>query len=60
MRGHCIVCMSDNIATVGMLRTLWGKAPFTPLLKMILCLLVRYDMALDVHWLSGTRNSLAA
>jgi hypothetical protein len=59
LRGHCIVCMSDNDPTVGMLRSLWGKAPFIPLLKRILRLLVRYDLALDVHWLSGIRNDLA-
>jgi hypothetical protein len=59
LRGHCMVCMSDSSATVGMLTSLWGKADFIPLLKKILRLLVHYDVSLDVHWLMGKRNLLA-
>jgi hypothetical protein len=56
LRGHCIVCMSDNSATVGMLTSLWGTSTFIPLLKQILRLLVRYDLALDVHWIDSDSN----
>lgn len=59
LRGHCIVCMSDNTATVGMLRSLWGTSTFIPLLKQILRLLVRYDLALDVHWIDTVGNLIA-
>ena len=59
LRGHTLLCRSDSSATVGMLKRLWGKAPFVPLLKRIFELLVRYDLALDVH-LIGTKANLLA
>jgi hypothetical protein len=59
LRGHSVLCHSDSEVVVGMLRRLWGEAPFIPLLKEILKLLVRHDLSLDVHWLSSKANILA-
>jgi hypothetical protein len=59
LRGHSLVCRTDSTATEGMLKRLWGKAPFIPLLKRIFTLLVRYDLSLDVHFI-GTKDNLLA
>lgn len=59
LRGYRIVCFTDNTATEGMLKNLWGTPTFIPLLKEILRLLVRFDLELDVHRIGTKENVLA-
>jgi len=59
LKGHCIVCHTDSMSVKGMLRNMFGKATFIPLLKEILRLTVRYDVSLDVHYVWTKHNVLA-
>jgi hypothetical protein len=54
-----VVCHTDNTATEGMLKNLWGTATFIPLLKEILVLLRKYDTSLSPQRISTKDNILA-
>jgi hypothetical protein len=59
LRGHTVVCHTDNTATEGMLKNLWGTATFIPLLKEILVLLRKYDISLSPQRISTKDNILS-
>jgi len=59
LRGHTIVCHTDNTATEGMLKNMWGTSTFVPLLKEILVLLVKYDISLSPQRITTKDNLLS-
>ena len=59
LRGTTLVCFTDNTACLGMLTHMWGQAAYIPLLKQIRMLLLRFDVRLQVHYISTKDNVLA-
>lgn len=59
LQGCTIVCHTDNTVTESMLRRMWGKTTFIPLLKEIQVLLVKYDVALSPQRISTDDNTLS-
>lgn len=59
LRGVTLVCHTDNTATEGMLKRMTGTATFIPLLKEILLLLVKHDIALAPVHISSKDNVLS-
>ena len=59
LRGCTVVVHSDNTNVVAMLRRRCGVGPFRPLLAEIRRMLLRWDVELDVHWISTKANGLA-
>jgi hypothetical protein len=57
--GHTVVCYTDNTATEGMLKNMWGTSTFIPLLKEILVLLVKYDISLAPQRITTKDNILS-
>jgi len=59
LMGHTVVCYTDNTATEGMLKNMWGTSTFIPLLKEILVLLVKYDISLAPQRITTKDNILS-
>ena len=59
LRGFTVVCHTDNTATEGMLKRMWGTSTFIPLLKEIQALLVKYDIALSPQRIDTKSNILS-
>ena len=56
LTGMKLICWTDNSATEGMLKNMFGKATFIPLLKEILLLLRKYDMEMEPKHISSKDN----
>ena len=59
VRGHTVVVHCDNTNVCSMLRKLYGKRVFTPLLIQIRAMLIHFDIDLRVVWISSKANVLS-
>lgn len=59
LTGMKLICWTDNSATEGMLKNMFGKATFIPLLKEILLLLRKYDMEMEPKHISSKDNIIS-
>ena len=57
--GHTVTVHCDNTAACGMLRKLWGTVEFTPLIKQIRLMCIRWRIELDVVWIKSKDNAIS-